>query len=146
MLTLKFASGQVCVTHELVWCFRHMIQEKTVWKALNQRKMKWGGGGGKKGQGWDVIIKVGFQLWSSCFRVSRVLLLMKLVTLSPYIFSSIPSPSPLFTARLFSQVIQGGGKDVHIGMERWRHGEPLVEEEEACSMRCGHVLWHIANF
>lgn len=145
MLTLKFASGQVCVTHELVWCFRHMIREKIAWKALNQRKMK-GGAKRARDETWSSKSDFSAQLWSSCFRGSRVLLLMKLVTLSPYIFSSVPCPSPLFTARLFSQVIQGGGKDVHIGMERWRHGEPLVEEEEACSMRCGHVLWHVAHF
>lgn len=84
------------------------------------------------------------------------------------LLSFIPSLAPLFAARLFDQVIRGGGKEFHIGKEwlwggnlwetehlsfaysaRFKHlicrfkfasFTFLVEEEKARSMRGGHVL------
>lgn len=108
--------------------------------------------------------------------LSHVMLAMRLVTLfSLLLLSFIPSPSPLFTAKFSSQVIRGRGKELHIGKEWWWCGNLwdqiisleqaaiyiyffssdllskfdftfLIEEEEARSMRGGHVFWHVADF
>lgn len=72
--------------------------------------------------------------------------MLLMVTLSPYVF-------PSFLPRLLSSLqgsslrsFEGGGRELHIRKEWWWRGNRLVEEEEACSVRGGHVLWHVADF
>lgn len=97
--------------------------------------------------GRDLIIG---DLFSAGFRsrdLSHVMLAMRPVTLSPYFF-------PSFLPRLLSS-LQGSLRSFEGGREGTSHWKGmvigvetffLIEEEEACSMRGGHVFWHVADF
>lgn len=108
------------------------------------------------------------------FRVSRLMLLMRLVTLFSLLLSFIPSPvSSLHCSLVRSFEVEGRNftlernGDCVETCERSiirascnilflfhfleAHGRLYlfvfsVEEEEACSMRGGHILWHVADF
>lgn len=123
---------------------------------------------------WSSKTFVSAQLRSRDFRVTRVMLLMRRVTLFPYFF-------PSFLPRLLSSLqgssvrsFEGEGRNVtsarngyglqtcgkiqlyYCGKQQYtdfisRFSQGiflylLVEEEETCSMRGGHILWHVADF
>lgn len=107
--------------------------------------------------------------------MSRVMLLMRLVTLSPYFFPSFLPLSPLFTAPWSGHSRWREGTSHWKGMVIvWRPARDRssgraaiyfscfrfqtftgdftfffvfsVEEEEARSMRGGHILGHVSDF